>query len=208
MSESSASSVSLENVECKVTSSWKESMQAVKAKLEANAVRREAEFFAKFEVMFRECVEQERKEWLSIFEAFVKIDEDILPGQIESSEGIKIESNNYNFMDNDFDEEIIFSESDNHDCNQAIELTIAEQNILQEYTIVKLAPECGEEFFMSTEYKLFCTKLVVVANGTMYVLKLMSLLFFEKSVIDFSTSIKSGRRVWNPGIKDSKRILF
>jgi len=108
-------------------------------------------------------------------------------------------------MNNDLDEEIIFSESDNHNCNQAITLTIAEQNILQEYINVKSAPECGEE---STKHKLCSTKLVVVANVTIGVLKLMSILFFEKSELDFSTSISAGRRIWNPGIMDSRRILF
>jgi len=140
--------------------------------------------------------------------SFNKIDEEILPEHMEILPDTKTETNNYIYIDNDFDEEVIFSESDNHDCNQATTLAIAEQIILQEVINVKSAPECGEVFFMSTKHKLFSIKLVVIANGTTKVVKLMPILIFEKSELDYSSSINSGRRIWNPGIRDSNRILL
>jgi len=123
---------------------------------------------------------------------------------------LKIESNkktesNYilskeEFIDNDFDEEIIFSESNIEICNQAIEIDIAEKSMLQSITKVQSAPVCCVDFLVSNEFKLKSTKEVVFANGTIGDVMHMSTFVFEKSQYDFSARTHLGRRIWNPGI--------
>jgi len=117
---------------------------------------------------------------------------------------LKIESKyiliNEELIDNDFDEEIVFSESIIEICNQAIDIDIAEKFILQNVINVKLGSVMDELFSISNEFKLKSTKEVVFANGTIGDVMRMSTFVFEKSQYDFSARIHLGRRIWNPGI--------